>query len=228
MRTGTPLAFFDVDETVIAEKSLIAFWDHWRRLHPEQVAATPARAPAGAATAVDRAELNRRYFQRFAGVPLTALEAAGGLWYDRYRRGEAAFVRSVVDAVDAHRDAGREVVLVSGSMRPLLTGLARDLRAAAILCTELVVDANGVLTGEVVRPMIGDAKAQAAVRLMRERGADPRTCFAYGDHESDLSLLQTVGRPVVVGDSPALNDAARRWGWPVAPALPGPLRATGA
>lgn len=227
-RTHPALAFFDVDETVIAEKSMIVFWEHWVNLHPAGIAAQAPGPPAGAVAPVDRAELNRRHYRRYAGVPLAALEAAGRVWYDGYRRGGAAFVTPVVEAVAAHRAAGREVVLVSGSMRPLLTPLARDVGASTILCTELVVGDDGVLTGEVRRPMIGDAKAEAAVRLMRERGADPRECFAYGDHESDLALLRAVGRPVVVGDSPQLNEAAERFGWPVAPARLGPLRAESA
>ncbi|MFJ2659394.1 HAD family hydrolase [Streptomyces sp. NPDC087460] len=224
-RTRPALAFFDVDETVIAAKSMIAFWDHWMRRHPAWAAARAPWSDAGAAAPVDRAELNRRHYRRYAGVPLATLQAAGRLWYDGYRRGEAAFVRPVVDAVAAHWAAGCEVVLVSGSMRPLLTPLARDVGASTILCTELVVGADGVLTGEVHRPMIGDAKAEAAVGLMRERGVDAGKCFAYGDHESDLALLRSVGKPVVVGDSPLLHEAAQRYGWPVTPARPGPLRA---
>jgi HAD superfamily hydrolase (TIGR01490 family) len=221
--TRPALAFFDVDETVIAEKSMIAFWEHWKGRCPARIAAKASRPPAGG-EALDRAELNRWYYRRYAGVPLALLEDAGRLWYDAYRGGDSAFVRPVVDAVDAHRAAGREVVLVSGSMRPLLRPLAKDVGASAILCSELVVGADGLLTGEVRQPMIGGAKAEAATRLMRARGADPRECFAYGDHESDLPLLRAVGKPVVVGDSPRLNEAAQRFGWPVTPALRGPLR----
>jgi HAD superfamily hydrolase (TIGR01490 family) len=172
----------------------------------------------------DREALNRRYYRRYAGVPLAELEAAGRSWYEEYRRGGTAFVLPALAAVAEHRAAGRAVVLVSGSMRPLLAALAEEL-GAALVCTELLVDADGVLTGEVLRPMIGQAKAEAAVRLMREHGADPADCFAYGDHESDLALLRAVGRPVVVGDSPLLNEEAERSGWPVTPARRGPLEA---
>ncbi|MFE5580853.1 HAD family hydrolase, partial [Kitasatospora sp. NPDC056531] len=172
----------------------------------------------------DRETMNRRYYRRYAGVPLAELETAGRSWYEEYRRGGSAFVLPALAAVAEHRAAGRAVVLVSGSMRPLLAALAEEL-GAALVCTELLADADGVLTGEVLRPMIGQAKAEAAVRLMREHGADPADCFAYGDHESDLALLRAVGRPVVVGDSPLLNEEAERSGWPVTPARRGPLEA---
>ncbi|MEU6505025.1 HAD-IB family hydrolase [Streptomyces sp. NPDC046942] len=219
------LAFFDVDETLIADKSMIEFWRHWAAAHPARTTDDTGELRAEAAATRDREELNRRYYRRYAGVPLDTLEAAGRRWYDGYRRGGAAFVLPAVDAVAAHRAAGHEIVLVSGSMRPLLAPLAEDLGASAILCTELVVSAGGVLTGEVDRPMIGGAKADAATRILRERGADPGDCHAYGDHESDLALLRAVGNAVVVGDSPALHEAARHHGWPVVPARRGPLRA---
>lgn len=219
-----PLAFFDVDETVIAVKSMVEFWEYWLASNPSPVAADVSGLRAEAAVTRDREALNRRYYRRYAGVPSADLEAAGRRWYDTYRRGGTAFVAATLDALAVHRAAGHEIVLVSGSMRPLLAPLAEELGAVAVLCTELVVRSGGVLTGEVHRPMIGAAKAEAAVRIMRERGVDPRDCFAYGDHESDLALLRAVGGPVVVGDSRPLNEVAERSGWVVVPAHRGPLR----
>jgi HAD superfamily hydrolase (TIGR01490 family) len=222
-RVRPALAFFDVDETLIADKSLVAFWTYWSASHPGQRDAGGLRTEAAATR--DRRALNRAYYRRYTGVPLAALEAAGRRWYDDYRRGEDPFVLPVLEAVETHRAAGREVVLVSGSMRPLLAPLAEELGVSAVLCTELLVTPDGRLTGEVLEPMIGEAKADAALWFMRERGADPDDCFAYGDHESDLALLRAVGRPVVVGNSPRLKEEARRFAWPVLPARRGPLRA---
>ncbi|MGW0860283.1 HAD family hydrolase, partial [Streptomyces sp. NPDC002690] len=146
------LAFFDVDETVITAKSMVVFREYW-------LAATdPARSESDASalrTAArsepDREALNRWYYRRYAGVALADLEAAGRRWYDAYRRGAAAFVLDSVEALAGHRAAGREVVLVSGSMHPLLAPLAEELGVATVLCTELEVGADGLLTGEVAR-----------------------------------------------------------------------------
>ncbi|MGW1469553.1 HAD family hydrolase [Streptomyces sp. NPDC002308] len=227
-RKGPALAFFDVDETVITAKSMVAFREYWlAATDPARAGAEASALRAAARTEPDREALNRWYYRRYAGVALADLEAAGRLWYDTYRRGAAAFVPDSVEALAAHRAAGREVVLVSGSMHPILTPLAEELGVGAVLCTELEVGADGLLTGEVLRPMIGAAKAEAAVRVMRERAADPGDCFAYGDHESDLALLRAVGGPVVVGASGPLNSEAERCGWTVLPGRPGPLRTNG-
>ncbi|MFF2144162.1 hypothetical protein ACFVWU_16015, partial [Kitasatospora sp. NPDC058190] len=44
LRVRPALAFFDVDETVIAEKSPVAFWRYWRDRHPGRgAAAHPAQ-----------------------------------------------------------------------------------------------------------------------------------------------------------------------------------------
>jgi phosphoserine phosphatase len=50
---------------------------------------------------------------------------------------------------------------------------------------------------------------------------DPARCWAYGDHPSDLPMLDLVGNPVAVGDDPAVaaHLAARA-------ALPGTRGAT--
>lgn len=63
--------------------------------------------------------------------------------------------------------------------------------------------------------MIGEGKAQAASTLAAQLKAELRNCFAYGDHISDLPLLNLVGHPVAVGEEGALGDHARGLGWPV-------------
>jgi phosphoserine phosphatase len=65
---------------------------------------------------------------------------------------------------------------------------------------------DGRYTGEVVRPMIGEGKREAVLALLRDHpgGVDPRECYAYGDHPSDLPMLECVGNPRVVGGNPDL------------------------
>jgi HAD superfamily hydrolase (TIGR01490 family) len=224
------LAFFDVDETLITAKSMFDFTRHACRGESPlpgcdggqgrgEVVDLAAMRRRGAG----RAEMNRAYYRRYAGIPLARLQAAGRDWYRAYRVRPEAFVTAGLRALIRHRQAGHGIVLVSGSARPLLEPMAEDLGADLVLCTEQLVDSQGILTGEVARPMIGEVKAEAAAAVMTRLGVPPADCFAYGDHASDTDLLRTVGNPVVVGTDPVLARHARASGWPVLPSSPGPL-----
>ncbi|MER5352942.1 HAD-IB family hydrolase [Kitasatospora sp. NPDC002551] len=220
-----PVAFFDVDETLLAVKGMAAFREHWdaSRAH-----ARTSERPADldyTAPGVPREELNRRYYRGFAGVPAAALRPAVRAWYADYRRGPQAFVAPALAALARHRALGHAVVLVSGSLRPLLEAVAEDLGADEVRCTEQSVSPGGLLTGEVDRPMIGPAKAEAVASVLRGRGARAADCFAYGDHGSDLAMLRAVGHPVVVNGSPDLLAEAARVGWAVLGGRRGPRNA---
>ncbi|MEV6113646.1 HAD-IB family hydrolase [Streptomyces sp. NPDC052109] len=225
----THAAFFDVDETLITVKSMFAFRRHWLAAHGDddggsfaaEWAETKARADAG----VDRIEINRAYYRRFAGVPRAELFAAGRAWYEEYRRGADAFVSATVRAAARHRADGHAVVLVSGSFRGVLDPLAEELGAHLVLCSEPAVDEHGVLTGAVPRPMIGPNKALGVREVIAGLGLRPEDCFAYGDHSSDLEMLSLVGAPRVVGADPVLTEHARRAGWTVLSAATGPAPA---
>ncbi|MFC4592000.1 HAD family hydrolase [Sphaerisporangium corydalis] len=210
------VAFFDVDETLLAAKSMVEFLRSWLGHDDAAFRATVAQLGA-VAEREGRAAANRAYYRLFAGVSSTALAEAGGRWYARHRRRPDAFVGATATALAGHRAAGDLVVLVSGSCHAVLDPLAADVGGDEVLCTELVV-AAGRLTGEVARSMIGPAKSEAAAGLLRGLGACPADCFAYGDHASDLDLLTAVGNPRVVGDDPVLAAWAGRHGWPVLPA----------
>ncbi|MFG3288751.1 HAD family hydrolase [Streptomyces sp. NPDC048179] len=218
------VAFFDVDETLLATKTLLDFWDFWTASGawplPDRVPDLRALVAAGG----DRDTLNREYYRRFAGVPVSTLASLARRWYDAHSRGPRAFVTTAVEALDAHRCRGDEVVLVSGSLRPLLEAVAEDFGAAGVRCAEQSVTDGGLLTGEVDRPMIGQAKADAVTAVVHERGARAEDCWAYGDHVSDLAMLRSVGHPVVVGGSPLLTAEARRAGWTVLAGHTGPRR----
>ncbi|MFF9345216.1 MULTISPECIES: HAD family hydrolase [unclassified Streptomyces] len=213
-------AFFDVDETLITAKSMLDFLRHWLGTQGDDGCAFRAertRLRALAASGVDRATLNRTYFERFAGVPHAHLLATGRAWWRGYRQRPDAFVPEVRRALDRHHAAGDSVVLVSGSCDALLEPITREVGADHVLSTRLAVDSRGLLTGEVERPMIGAAKGAGVAATMRRLGLEPDDCFAYGDHDSDLDMLALVGHPVVVGSNAVLLAHAAAHDWPVLP-----------
>ncbi|TDQ48466.1 HAD-IB family hydrolase [Actinorugispora endophytica] len=209
------VAFFDVDETLVTIKSMFDFYDYFL----EAIGHTPAEqqrlrddARSLLRPGMPRKEGNRLFYRRFAGYSEADVAAHGRAWFERHLAGGRLFNQDVLAALRRHTEEGMTTVLVSGSFRACLDPIAAYSGANVVLCTGLETR-DGVYTGEVVRSMIGDAKADAARWVMRERGVSYTDCYSYGDHTSDLEMLRLVGNPVVVGDNPELVAEAVQKGW---------------
>jgi HAD superfamily hydrolase (TIGR01490 family) len=235
------LALFDVDETLIEPKSMLSFLAFLEReadavpLVPGAIARFTAASARARALGASRSQLNRLYYELFGGAPAAAIVAAGARWYRETRQayGERFFVPATRAALLAHAAAGAEIVLVSGSFAPCLDPLVAELAAAlgdavrlTVLSARLRIRA-GIYTGNLRPPQtIGIGKRVAAAALARRRpGVELGRCHAYGDHISDLPLLELVGHPHVVPRCPELAAVARERGWPVLALDPGPIAA---
>lgn len=207
------LAFFDVDETLVADKTIFSFLEHHYAAagrEPGDYTRVRAHLRRQAEQGVPREEVNRAYYRLFAGSTAAELEKSGAAWFANRLTG-GFFHPPVLEALRAHAAAGDTVVLVSGSFFACLDPIARFVGATDVVGTALLA-AGGRLTGEIERPMIGQAKADAAAALAAARGMALADCHAYGDHVSDLPLLRAVGHPVAVGDDATLGRYAERAG----------------
>ncbi|WP_233515561.1 HAD family hydrolase [Marinitenerispora sediminis] len=208
-------AFFDVDETLITFKSMFDFYDFFLDAvghSPEEQERLRADARSLLRPGMPRQQGNRLFYRRFAGYAEADVAAHGLAWFEHHMAAGGVFNEDVLAALREHTAAGLTTVLVSGSFSACLDPIATYVGADVTLCTGLEVR-DGVYTGEVLRTMIGDAKAASARELIEERGIPAADCHAYGDHTSDLDLLRLVGHPVVVGDNPDLVAEAERGGW---------------
>ena len=122
------------------------------------------------------------------------------------------FNKRVLTTLRRHHRAGEVIVLVSGSFPPCLDPIAAFVCADLVLCSRPQVR-EGRYTGDLAVPMVGERKAAAVRAEAAARGIALEHSLAYGDHLSDLPLLDLVGHPVVVGDDPSLRDLAIRRGW---------------
>lgn len=208
--------FFDVDDTLIADKSMLSFQRLWYQLTGDEAGREAYEADLrehlhpGASWAF----LNRLYYRHFAGRCPQEVARVGREWFRRmsarpgglYHPGPLAELR-------AHQRRGREIVFVSGSFPALLEPVAEQLGVERILASQLAV-AGGRYTGELIPPQtIGEGKAEAIETLLCERAIEPTLCHAYGDDISDLPMLAMVGHPVVVSGGRALETHARERGW---------------
>ena len=214
MPSSTAGAFFDVDETLVRVKSMFHFLEFYlrRRGEPE---GTYERLVGGIRTAAaggaPRDRINRAYYRLYGGESAERLAAAGEAWFEQTVE-QGLFIPETVAELAERRARGDFTVLVSGSFFACLDPIAAQLRADWTFGTRPVIR-RGVLTGEVVSPLTGPAKARVAQVVAAVRGLELEHCSAYGDHASDLDLLSAVGHPVVVGDDPVLTGHAAARGW---------------
>ncbi|MEV5277575.1 HAD family hydrolase [Streptomyces sp. NPDC051994] len=214
-------SFFDVDETLVTQKTLFGFL----RFHftaTGRPAGAYERARAGVLglreRGASREEANRAYYALYAGASAAELTEQGKVWFRLQLRSGGFFHPPGLDALRRHQADGDATVLVSGSFFPCLDPIAQHLGADDVFGTAPVI-MDGRLTGDVVRPMIGDAKADVVVAWATGHGVDPADCYAYGDHASDLQLLRAVGHPVAVGDDPALRAHVTEAGGGILPGV---------
>lgn len=214
----TTFAFFDVDDTLIAVKSMFSFLDYWYG----QANAPTGRGPFEQEMAELKRQnapwelLNRRYYAHFAGWSVAAVEQAGKDWFQQLEQSSPNLLHApLVRRLKQHQANGEEPVFISGSFPALLQPLASRLAVRHLLCSRLETR-DGHFTGQILPPQtIGQGKADAIAQFLVTHGADAALCHGYGDDISDRPMLEAIGHPVVVAGGRGLEDHARVVGWPI-------------
>jgi len=209
--------FIDVDETLIDCKTLLdTFRYHLCSFHGAVKGQDKFNhvisllADAKKTGINDRASLNRIYYQHFAGVDVKKITHHCEHWFKV--EGVSLLKSKVLDEIKRHQNNNARIVLVSGSYRACLEPLSRYIRADAILCTELV-SVEGVFNGEISDyPIIGEGKAKRIQQYLEQYRLSSRGSFAYGDHLSDVPMLELADERVIV-DNHALFSALKV-SWP--------------
>jgi HAD superfamily hydrolase (TIGR01490 family) len=153
------------------------------------------------------------FFRKYADVPQADLES----W--ARREGERYWNRKLypeaLKRLEEHREQGHRIVLVSGSIEPVLRPLADALGADALVAAQPEVSGTH-FTGRLVNGALsGERKAEAMRELSSSLGVDLQLSFAYGDSYADRQFLETVGNPVAVNPDRRLKKLAKSRGWPI-------------
>lgn len=123
---------------------------------------------------------------------------------------------NIVSRAQEHKEQGHALVLISAGIRYLLRPVAEDLRFDHLVCTDLKVGRGGLLTGKPHGEVCaGKTKKKAAAELAQRLGIDLARSYAYGDHHSDIPLLEIVGNPRAVEPTKRLRQVAANRGWPI-------------
>lgn len=123
---------------------------------------------------------------------------------------------NLLDRMNFHRENGHLLILVSGSLRYYLEPVIKDLNFDHLICSDLEEDEEGILTGRVKDSVnVGDAKLDNTIRFAKEHNIDLQASYAYGNHQADIPLLESVGHPVAVSPTLPLKKVADARNWPI-------------
>lgn len=121
---------------------------------------------------------------------------------------------SVVELVERAKKDGMKVVFVSEWLDVLVKPLADRLGADRLVANRMEM-VDGVATGRLVDPVIGQLSGQWARGVAEELGADPSRSRAYGHSGGDALLLSAVAEPCAVHPDWRLRRIAKDHDWPI-------------
>lgn len=214
--------FFDIDDTLIALKSMFRFQYYYYAHAPEYAEVDPdrlmtafRRTLADAAQGGRREDLNRAFYRSFAGRSVETVEKLAQRWFDSLPA--SIWIAPAVALLERKRAQGYVVVGVSGSCHEILRGVSARLGLDHLLAAQLERHA-GLFTGELLPPQtIGTGKALAIRDFAARTGIDLSQSAACGDHLSDLAMLETVAERHIVAGDPQLEAIALARSWSVLP-----------
>lgn len=211
-------AFFDLDKTIVARSSALAFGRPFYRSgligRGDVLRSAYAQLVFRLGGADhDQMERMRAYIcelcrgWRVEQVRRIVHETLGEL-IEAYIYEEAAAL------VDMHRARGHDIVIVSSSGREIVEPIGALLGADRVIATRMVVE-DGRYTGDIEFYAYGEAKAEAIRALAAAEGYDLTSSYAYSDSATDLPMLEAVGHPHAVNPDRTLRRLAAARGWPV-------------
>jgi HAD superfamily hydrolase (TIGR01490 family) len=212
-------AFFDLDKTIIAKSSVLAFG---KPLYREGLLSRRTIVRSAYAQVVYMlvgADESKMEQVREAMLALTRgwnQEHVASIVRETLEEVVTPIIfAEAVELIAEHQAAGRKVVIVSSSPFEVVHPLAEHLGADEAIATRAELDADGNYTGELSFYAYGASKAVAIRELARRDGIDLTESYAYSDSATDLPMLETVGHPFAVNPDRELARIARERGWEI-------------
>ncbi len=212
-------AFFDLDKTVIAQPSMVAFgrplykagmisrwlivramWSNtlFHYMGADEERMRKFRESALRITAGwDQALIS-------AIVRDTLIEVIEPIVYDE-----------ALDLIREHQAAGRRVFIISASPEEIVAPLAQYLGVDEAIASRAELDDDGRYTGNVEFWSYGPYKAEAMRDAAERHDIDLDASYAYSDSATDVPMLEVVGHPVAVNPDRELARVAHQRDWEI-------------
>lgn len=211
-------SYFDVDGTLISTNLVHPALFYLRNqatplASARRLGRALALAPVMAvAELADRRTFNEMLFSTYAGISEDRLVLLADEAFEQVI--EPAIYPGARDLVQKSRDAGHEIVFITGTLDVVIEKFATHLGGATIICNRLEMK-HGRATGKLVRPVVaGPEKARLIREHARAKGHDLDGCYAFSDSYSDVPMLSVVGHPAAVNPDWRLKLLAKSYSWP--------------
>ena len=104
---------------------------------------------------------------------------------------------------------GYKVAVLSGGFTQIVDKVHADLGLDYSFANLLEVDENGLLTGEVLGPIVNrERKRDLLITMAQSEGIKPEQCIAVGDGANDLKMLRAAGLGIAFNAKPNVQDEA--------------------
>jgi HAD superfamily hydrolase (TIGR01490 family) len=212
-------AFFDLDKTVIAKASMMAFGRPFYR----EGLISRSTVVRGLWTQLIYLHLGASD-EKLTRVRESVLLLTKGWEQHRVRQIVAEALERVVEPItyaealeliDAHRADGRRIYLISASPAEIVEPLGRFLGVDESLASHAHIDTEGRYSGEMDVYAYGPYKAELIRSVAARDGIDLEASYAYSDSYTDLPMLEAVGHPVAVNPDRVLLRVAKEREWEV-------------
>lgn len=210
-------AFFDLDGTLVAGFTAVILTRERVRSRDMGLGELFGMIQAGL-----NHQLGRIEFEELITKASSALR--GRSITDLDEIGERLFVQKIAgriypemrEVVRAHQARGHTVVLSSSALTIQVEPVARFLGITNTLTNAFVTDDDGVLSGDVVEPILwGPGKAAAVQKFAAEHDIDLQDSYFYADGDEDVALMHLVGNPRPTNPEGKMASVARKRGWPI-------------
>ncbi len=212
-------AFFDLDKTIIAKSSMLAFSKTFRH-H----GLLNRRALVQAAYAQVVFQLVGADEGKMEKIRKVALDLTKGWNHDQVTELVRETLHDVVvpiiyedavELIEKHKANGLYVVIISSAPSEVVEPIAHHLGVDNFVATTSRLDKDGNYSGELEFYSYGSFKSQAVHKLAVEHNLDLEESYAYSDSITDVPLLECVGHPVAVNPDKELARVAQTNGWPI-------------
>jgi len=214
-----PAAFFDLDKTIIAKSSTLAFGrplfqaGFLDRRDLVKAAIAQIWYKAFGADHEQMEKMRESLMDLTAGwhseeIEELVTETMGEII-------EPLVFHEAVMLIEEHQGKGDRVFIVSSSPIEVVGPLASFLGVQDVIATRSTVGPDGKYTGELEFYSYKEHKATAIRELADTDGLDLAASHAYSDSVTDLPMLEVVGHPVAVNPDRELKDIATERNWTI-------------